>query len=62
MWKAFLAGWNGRSFFLDTTVTPSPDLELYTDASGSVSFGVISVGNGSRVDGPLTCSYTGNGV
>ena len=26
-------------FFLDTTVTPSPDLELYTDASGSVSFG-----------------------
>ncbi|XP_068721245.1 uncharacterized protein [Montipora capricornis] len=39
MWKAFLAGWNGRSFFLDTTVTPSPDLELYTDASGSVGFG-----------------------
>ena len=38
MWKAFLAGWNGRSFFLDTTVTPSPDLELYTDASGSVGF------------------------
>ena len=40
MWKAFLAGWNGHSFFLDTTVTPSPDLELYTDASGSVGFGV----------------------
>ena len=39
MWKAFLAGWNGRSFFLDTTVTPAPDLELYTDASGSVGFG-----------------------
>ena len=39
MWKAFLAGWNGHSFFLDTTVTPSPDLELYTDASGSVGFG-----------------------
>ena len=33
-------GWgNGRSFFLDTTVTPSPDLELYTDASGSFGFG-----------------------
>ena len=39
MWKAFLAGWNGRSFFLDTTITPSPDMELYTDASGSVGFG-----------------------
>ena len=39
MWKAFLARWNGRSFFLDTTVTPSPDLELYTDTSGSVGFG-----------------------
>ena len=38
MWNAFLVGWNGRSFFLDTTVTP-PDLELYTDASGSVGFG-----------------------
>ena len=33
MWKAFLAEWN------DTTVKPSPDLELYTVASGSVGFG-----------------------
>ena len=56
MWKAFLAGWNGRSFFLDTTFTPSPDLELYTDASGFVGLEAISMGNGSRVDGPLTCS------
>ena len=39
IWKAFLSGWNGRSFFLDTTFTPSPDLELYTDASGFVGFG-----------------------
>ena len=39
MWKAFLAGWNGRSFFLDSTFTPSPDMELYTDASGSIGFG-----------------------
>ena len=39
MWKAFLAGWNGRSFFLDTTVTPSPDMHLYTDASGTIGFG-----------------------
>ena len=39
MWKAFLVGWNGCSFFLDTTVTPTSDLELYTDASVSVGFG-----------------------
>ena len=39
MWKAFLAGWNGRSFFLDSTITPSPNLQLYTDASGSIGFG-----------------------
>ena len=24
MWKAFLADWNGRSFFLNTTITTSP--------------------------------------
>ena len=39
MWKAFLSDWNGRSFFLDTTVSTSPDLELYTDAASSVGFG-----------------------
>jgi len=39
MWKAFLSSWNGRSFFLDSSVTPSPDLELYTDAASSVGFG-----------------------
>ena len=39
MRKAFLSGWNGRSFFLDSTVTSSPDLELYTDAISLVGFG-----------------------
>ena len=39
MWKTFLSTGNGRSFFLDTAVTPSPDLELYTDAAGTVGFG-----------------------
>ena len=39
MWKAFLSGWNGRSFFLDSTVSTSSDLELYTDAASSVGFG-----------------------
>ena len=39
MWKAFLSDWNGRSFFLDTTVSTCPDLELYTDAASSVGIG-----------------------
>ena len=39
MWKTLLADWNGRSFFLNTTVTPSPQMELYTDASGTIGYG-----------------------
>ena len=39
MWKAFLAKWNGRSIFLDTSVTPTPALELFTDAASTVGFG-----------------------
>ena len=39
MWKVFLTDWNGRSFFLDSSSTPTPDLELYTDAASSVGFG-----------------------
>ena len=39
MWKVFLANWNGRSFFLESFPTPSADLELYTDAAGSIGFG-----------------------
>ena len=39
MWKVFLTHWNGRSFFLDSFVTVSPDLELYTDAASTIGFG-----------------------
>ena len=39
MWKTFQAGWNGRSFFLDSTVTPSPDMDLYANASSTIGFG-----------------------
>ena len=38
-WKTFLSKWNGRSLFLESSTTPTPDLELYTDAAGSVGFG-----------------------
>ena len=56
MWKAFLADSNGRSFFLNTTVTPSPQMELYTDASGTIGYGGTLMGNFFRVDGYLTCN------
>ena len=39
IWKAFLSGWKWRSFFLDSTVTSYPELELYTDATSLVGFG-----------------------
>ena len=39
MWTVFLSKWNGRSLFLESSATPTPDLELYTDAAGSVGFG-----------------------
>ena len=35
----FLANWNGRSFFLESSPTPTADLELYTDSAGSIGFG-----------------------
>ena len=39
MWLAFLEHWNGVSFFLGDTVLSSPDLQLFTDASGSLGYG-----------------------
>ena len=38
MWLAFLEHWNGISFFLGDTVLSSPDLQLFTDASGSLGY------------------------
>ena len=42
MWQTFISSWNGRSFFLNFprfSLTPTPDLELYTDATSTVGFG-----------------------
>jgi len=39
MWKEFLAEWNGQSFFLDSFVTSSPDLQLYADAASTIGSG-----------------------
>ena len=56
MWKIFLSKWNGRSFFLESTPTPAQNLELYTDAAGSVGFGDISAASAFRAVGVRTCS------
>ena len=39
MWRYFVAHWNGRSFFLEDQVSASPDMQLFTDASGTIGFG-----------------------
>ena len=41
LWQSFLAGFNGRSFFLDDVWDGSDKLELYTDAAGSLGFGAV---------------------
>ncbi len=38
-WKKFASSWNGVAFFLDPTWTPASELQLYTDASGTLGFG-----------------------
>ena len=39
VWQQFLAGFNGRSFFLSVDWTNSHHLKFYTDASGAIGFG-----------------------
>ena len=44
MWKVFLSKWNGCSLFLESSTTPTPDLELYTDAARTMGFGGYFLG------------------
>ena len=39
LWEKFLQGWNGKSFILEDQLTSAPELEIYTDAAGSVGYG-----------------------
>lgn len=39
MWIDFLEHWNGVSIFLDSHVSQPPNLQLFTDASGSLGYG-----------------------
>ena len=43
-WLLFLPSWNGTQKILDPQVTLSPDLLLYTDASGQSGFGIYFKG------------------
>ncbi|XP_065182584.1 uncharacterized protein LOC135813415 [Sycon ciliatum] len=38
-WQRLLSQWNGKSFFHMPNWTPSPDIQLFTDASGSIGWG-----------------------
>ena len=40
-WLRFLPSWNGRAIIPDPYWTKSPDLELFTDASGSLGYGIF---------------------
>ena len=58
-WLHFLPLWNGRAIFPDPFWSRSPDLELFTDASGGLGFGVYFHGhwlNGSWPPNLLDCS------
>ena len=48
-WMRLLSEWNGKSFFLHPNWTPSPDLQLYTDASGTHGWGAYN--NGKWIQG-----------
>ena len=43
-WLKLLDGWNGKSFFLHPRWIPSPDLQLFTDASGTIGWGAFNHG------------------
>ena len=40
-WPRFLPSWNGWTIIPDPYWTKSPDLELLTDASGSLGYGIF---------------------
>ena len=48
-WMRLLQDWNGKSFFLHPKWIPSPDLRLYTDASGTLGWGAFN--NGRWIQG-----------
>lgn len=41
VWSLFLKHWNGSSMFLQPHLSPPPDLQFFTDASGSIGYGAF---------------------
>jgi hypothetical protein len=41
LWLLFMQGHNGKCFFLDNFLTPTHDIELYTDASAAFGYGAV---------------------
>ena len=44
-WLEFLPTWNGRDIIPDPQWLHSPNLELFTDASGCLGYGIYYMGN-----------------
>ena len=59
-WLKLLDQWNGRSFFLHPNWTPSPDLQLYTDASGAIGWGAYN--SGRWIQGRWTDSQAAHSI
>ncbi len=49
-WHSFLPSWNGVAMFLDPDWTPAEDMELFTDASGTLGYGAYYDGSWLRSD------------
>ena len=47
MWELFLTHFNGISHVPESEQTPSPSLQLFTDAAGSIGFGFRLLGKSS---------------
>ena len=59
-WIKLLADWNGKSFFLHPDWTPSPDLQLFTDASGTRGWGAYN--DGRWIQGEWTQQQLSNSI
>ena len=44
-WLRFLPSWNSRVIIPDPNWMRSPDMELFTDASGSLGYGIFNTGH-----------------
>ena len=60
LWIRLLADWNRKSFFLHPDWTPSPDLQLFTDASGTRGWGAYN--DGRWIQGEWTQQQLSNSI